>query len=45
MYRQLRGPYGLTRFGAWWRTWFLSLFGLIALVLFGTALTMIVASG
>jgi hypothetical protein len=45
MYRQLRGTYGLTRFGAWWRTWFLSLFGLIALVLFGTALTMIVASG
>jgi len=45
MYRQLRGTYGLTRFGAWWRTWFLSLFGLIALVLFGTALTMIAASG
>lgn len=34
MYRQLRGTYGLGRFGAIWRTWALMVFALIALTLF-----------
>jgi Protein of unknown function (DUF3667) len=41
MFRQLREAYGLTRFGAWWRTWFLALFALLALVLFAVALTVL----
>ncbi len=45
MYRQLRDTYGLTRFAAWWRTWFLALFALCALTLFSLALTMLVATG
>lgn len=34
MYKQLRGAYGLTRFGAIWRTVFLNVFALIASLLF-----------
>ena len=34
MYRQLRETYGLTRFGAWWRTWLLAGFAFLALTLF-----------
>ena len=45
MYRQARGTYGLSRFGAWWRTWFLALFALIVLILFATALALLVAAG
>jgi hypothetical protein len=45
IYRQLRHAYGLTRFGAWWRTWILSLFAVTVLVLFALALTMIAATG
>lgn len=35
MLLQLRGTYGVTWFGAWWRTWFLSMFAFTALMLFG----------
>jgi Protein of unknown function (DUF3667) len=45
MYRQLKGTYGLSRFGAWWRTWFLSLFAFLALSFFALALTMLAAGG
>jgi hypothetical protein len=45
MYRQMRGAYGLTRFGAWWRTWFLALFALLVLVLFAASLTLLAANG
>jgi hypothetical protein len=31
---QLRGAYGLSWFGAWWRTWFLSMFAFMAMMLF-----------
>jgi hypothetical protein len=34
MYRQLRGAYGLTRFGAVWRTAALIVFAAVALMLF-----------
>lgn len=34
MFLQLRGTYGLTKFGAWWRTWLLSMFAFTALMLF-----------
>jgi len=34
MYRQLRETYALSRFGAWWRTWFLVAFAGTALLLF-----------
>lgn len=44
MYRQLRDAYGLTRFGAWWRTWFLAAFAFTALGLFATVLTLMVAA-
>jgi hypothetical protein len=44
MYRQLRHTYAISRFAAWWRTWFLSGFALIALGLFATAVTMLVAA-
>ncbi len=43
MYRQLRETYATSRFGAWWRTWFLSFFALMALVLFAVALTFLAA--
>ena len=43
MYRQLRDAYGLSRFGAWWRTWFLSLFAFMVLGLFATLMTLLVA--
>ncbi|NBW74686.1 MAG: DUF3667 domain-containing protein [Sphingomonadaceae bacterium] len=43
MYRQLRDTYGLARFGAWWRTWFLSLAALLVLVMFATMMTLLVA--
>jgi Protein of unknown function (DUF3667) len=45
MYRQLRGTYGVSRFGAWWRTWFLSFFAVMALVLFAMSLTFLAAGG
>ena len=44
MYRQLRDAYELSRFGAWWRTWFLSAFAVLALGLFATVLTLMVAA-
>ncbi len=44
MYRQLRGTYGLSRFGAWWRTWFLATFAFLVLGLFATVLTLMVAA-
>ena len=44
IYRQLREAYGLTRFGAWWRTWFVSLFAFLVLGLFATILTLLVAA-
>lgn len=34
MLLQLRGTYGLSWFGAWWRTWFLSMFAFLAMMLF-----------
>ena len=37
IYRQLREAYGLTRLGAWWRTWFLTGFAFVALTLFAVA--------
>lgn len=43
MYRQLRGAYGVSRFGAWWRTWFLSLFAVLALCFFAITLTVLAA--
>jgi hypothetical protein len=43
MYRQLRDAYDLSRFSAWWRNWFLSLFSFFALLLFAVALTMVTA--
>ncbi len=43
MYRQLRETYALSRFGAWWRTWFLSLFAVMALSFFAVALVMLAA--
>lgn len=43
LYRQLRDAYELSRFGAWWRTWFVSLFAIMVLVLFATMLTLMVA--
>jgi hypothetical protein len=43
LYRQLRDAYDLSRFGAWWRTWFVSLFALLVLVTFATILTLMVA--
>ena len=36
MLLQLRGTYGLSWFGAWLRTWFLSMFSFAALMLFAT---------
>ena len=38
MYRQLKGAYGLSRFGALWRTFALTIFAMMALVLFGLLL-------
>lgn len=38
MYRQLRGAYGVSRFGGLWRTAALGLFAFIALVLFAAAI-------
>lgn len=43
MFLQLRGTYGLTKFGAWWRTWLLSMFAFTALMLF--ALLILVEAG
>ena len=43
MYRQLRDAYALSRFSAWWRTWFLSLFAVLVLGLFATIMTLLVA--
>lgn len=45
MYRHLRGTYGIGRFSAWWRTWFLSFFAFMALVLFAISLTFLAAGG
>jgi hypothetical protein len=44
LYRQLHHTYGISRFGAWWRTWFLSGFALMALGMFAVAVTMLVAT-
>jgi ferritin-like metal-binding protein YciE len=44
MLLQLRGTYGLSWFGAWWRTWFLSMFAFAALMLFA-ALILVEAGG
>ncbi len=41
MYRQLRDAYALSRFGAWWRTWFLATFALMALTQFAVAMTLL----
>lgn len=43
MFLQLRGTYGLSKFGAWWRTWLLSMFSFAALMLF--ALLILVEAG
>ncbi len=43
MFLQLRGTYGLSKFGAWWRTWLLSMFSFTALLLF--ALLILVEAG
>ena len=43
MYRQMRDAYGLGRFGAWWRTWFLAAFAFTVLGLFATIMTLLVA--
>ena len=40
MYLQLRGTYGVSKFGAWWRTWFLSMFAFTALMLFAGLILM-----
>lgn len=45
MYRQVREAYGLTRFAAWWRTWFLTFFATFVLVLFATGVTLYAAAG
>lgn len=45
VYRHLRGTYALSRFGAWWRTWFITLFALMALGFFAVALTLLAAGG
>ena len=44
MYGQLRDAYQLTRFGAWWRTWFLCGAALMVLVLFWTMMTLLAAA-
>jgi hypothetical protein len=41
MYRQLKGTYGLSRFGAWWRTILLVIFSFVAAVLFGVGMVAI----
>lgn len=43
MFMQLRGTYGLSKLGAWWRTWLLSMFAFTALLLF--ALLILVEAG
>ncbi|TWH86203.1 uncharacterized protein DUF3667 [Novosphingobium taihuense] len=43
MLLQLRDTYGLTWFGAWWRTWFLSMFAFLAMMLF--AIIILVEAG
>lgn len=45
IYRQTRGTYGLSRFGAWWRTWFLTFFAGLVVVLFLVGLSLAVAAG
>lgn len=45
MYRQLRGTYGLSGFGAWWRTWALTVFALLVLVFWSLALLGMLISG
>lgn len=45
MYRQMRETYGLTRFGAWWRTWFLTFFAAVVLILFTTGVALYAAAG
>ena len=45
MYRDLKGAYGLTRFGALWRTGVLLLFTVIALSLFAMAVVVLGMSG
>lgn len=45
VYRQARGTYGLSRFGAWWRTWFIAFFAMVVVLLFATLLALLVAAG
>ena len=45
MYRQVRETYDLTRFGAWWRTWFLVGFANLVLGLFTTGVALYAAAG
>ncbi len=45
MYRQVRETYELTRFGAWWRTWFLVAFANLVLGLFTTGVALYAAAG
>lgn len=44
MYRQLRGCYALSRIGAIWRTFLLSLFALVVVMLFATIMTLLLAA-
>lgn len=44
MYRQARETYGLGRFGAWWRTWFLATFAVVVLALFAAGLAVYTAA-
>lgn len=44
IYRQLRGTYDLSRFGAWWRTWFLATFAILVVGLYATVVTLMVAT-
>lgn len=45
MYRQTREAYGLSRFGAWWRTWFLAIFAALVLIVFATGVAIYAAAG
>lgn len=44
MYRQAREAYGLSRFGAWWRTWFLASFAVVVLALFALGVAIYAAA-
>lgn len=44
MYRQAREAYGLSRFGAWWRTWFLATFAVVVLTMFTVGIALYAAA-